>query len=405
MTTATRLGYRLIDADNHYYEPYDCFTRHIEPAFADRAIHAVKAGDGVGRLYYGSRRLGYSSSIITDYVGAPGSFRAFFDGEEDKGGWRQTDVIRAYDYPAMMHRDARLALMDAQGIEACIMLPSLGTHWEPEVDDIPALYANLTAFNKWAEDDWGYDFGGRIFSVALMSLADPDLAVRELDRVLALGARLVNLKAGPAVLAGTGGGRSPADPVFDPFWARVNEAGVKVVLHTGNFGYSAWFGAQWSEDPHPRMHAMSAFQWATCQNERPVADTLTALIMHNLFGRFPGVRVLTIENGSAWIGPLLTVLDKAAKMAGTGSGLGGPITGTPSAIFKEHVYVSPFYEEDIASLAGLIGPGRVLFGSDYPHPEGLDDPGSYADRIASMDQESVRRIMRDNTAQLLGLSR
>jgi predicted TIM-barrel fold metal-dependent hydrolase len=398
MTTATALTFPVVDADNHYYEPYDCFTRHIDPAFADRAIHAIKADDGVGRLYYGTERLGYASAIISDYVGAPGSFRAFFDGEEDGGGWRQRQVIQAHDYPPMMHRDARIALMDDQHIEACIMLPSLGVQWEPEVGDIPALYANLTAFNKWAEDDWGYAFDNRIFGVALMSLADPGLAVRELDRILALGARLIHLKAGP-----TPDGRSPADPVFDPFWARVNETGVKVVLHTGNFGYSAWFGAQWSEEPHPRMHAMSAFQWATCQNERPVADTLTAMILHNLFGRFPNVRVLTIENGSTWVGPLLKVLDKAAKMAGNGPWLGGPLADAPSAVFREHVYVSPFYEEDIAALAGLIGAKQVLFGSDYPHPEGLDDPASYADRIAAMDPESVRQIMRGNTARLLGL--
>jgi hypothetical protein len=29
--------YRLVDVDNHYYEPDDCFTRHLDPAFTNRA--------------------------------------------------------------------------------------------------------------------------------------------------------------------------------------------------------------------------------------------------------------------------------------------------------------------------------------------------------------------------------
>lgn len=397
MDARSPLGYRLIDADNHYYEPYDCFTRHIEPQFSDLAIHVDKGADGLGRMYIGADRMGYSSVIPCDYVGAPGSQRAFFEDEADKDGWRQVDVIKAHDYPAMMDRTARLELMDEQNIEASIMLPTLGTHWEPEMPHAAAVFANLRAFNRWLEDDWGYAHENRIFGVALLSLADVELAVDELDRVLDVGARLIHLRAGPV------NGRSPADPHFDAFWTRVNEAGTPVILHTGNFGYSAWFASQWSELPHPKLHEMSAFQWATCQNERPVADTISALILHNLFGRFPNVRVLTIENGSTWVEPLLAVLDKAGKMAGRGLWLGGPVTAKPSDIFREHVYVSPFYEEDIAHLAGIIGVDRVLFGSDYPHPEGLEQPQDYARRIDRLAPDGVRRIMRDNTAELLGL--
>jgi hypothetical protein len=46
--------YRLVDVDNHYYEPDDCFTRHLDPAFADRAFHIERAADGLGRPYFGS---------------------------------------------------------------------------------------------------------------------------------------------------------------------------------------------------------------------------------------------------------------------------------------------------------------------------------------------------------------
>jgi hypothetical protein len=68
--TPTRLGYELVDADNHYYEPYDAFTRYIDPAFADRAINVQVDGKGRGKLYFGDRQFRYMRVIQTDYIGA-----------------------------------------------------------------------------------------------------------------------------------------------------------------------------------------------------------------------------------------------------------------------------------------------------------------------------------------------
>ncbi|HXA61205.1 MAG TPA: hypothetical protein VNW94_18750, partial [Streptosporangiaceae bacterium] len=103
MPDQPKLGYRLIDADNHYYEPYDCFTRHLEPAFADRSVHVVKDGRGLGRLYFGQRKLGFMRVIQSDYTGTPGSLHELFAGEMEHG-FAQTEVINAHDFPAMMHK-------------------------------------------------------------------------------------------------------------------------------------------------------------------------------------------------------------------------------------------------------------------------------------------------------------
>ncbi len=58
-------------------------------------------------------------------------------------------------------------------------------------------------------------------------------------------------------------------------------------------------------------------------------------------------------------------------------------------VIKRNIYISPFWEEDLGALAGLIGVDHVLFGSDYPHPEGLADPASYLDELEGLDEESV----------------
>src|SRR5205807_6112159 len=141
-------------------------------------------------------------------------------------------------------------------------------------------------------------------SLALLSLLDVEMAIDEVERLVELGVRLVHLKAGPVA------GRSPADPMFDPVWARLAEAGVPVAFHVGVSGYREMYSTSWGEPAGIPGHQMSAFQFVTCHGERPIVDTLCALVLHNLFGRHPSLRVVTIENGSAWVPNLLKAMDK-----------------------------------------------------------------------------------------------
>jgi predicted TIM-barrel fold metal-dependent hydrolase len=97
----------------------------------------------------------------------------------------------------------------------------------------------------------------------------------------------------------------------------------------------------------------------------------------------------------------MRVMDKMVGMARGGPWPGGRLTDKPSAIFREHVYVSPFHEEDIRGLAETIGSERVLFGSDWPHPEGLAEPRDFADGLSGMSQGDIGLIMRTNLQSLL----
>src|SRR3546814_12074725 len=78
----------------------------------------------------------------------------------------------------------------------------------------------------------------------MVSLADVDLACKELDWALENGARMVSIR--PAPVPGYRGSRSLSNPEFDPFWARVNESGIFVVLHVSDSGYAEiyrWWGS------------------------------------------------------------------------------------------------------------------------------------------------------------------
>ena len=390
------MNYQLVDADGHYYESDDCFSRHIEAQWKSETVRVERRADGLGRVYIGKKRT-FMSVMPGDYASAPGAKLGLFSGKQEDG-FAHKEVINARDYPAFTDKRARLEFLDQQDIEATLMLPTLAVAVEEDLaHDVELTYASLRAFNRWLEEDWGYGADGRLFGVPMLSLLDLDRALVELKRVLKAGARLVHLRPGPV------GGRSPGHPMFDPFWATLAEAGVGVVFHVSNSGYNRAFGALWSENPNNPSHNQSPLQWALCNTERPIVDTLTALTLHNLFGRHPKIRIISIENGSSWIKPLMKAVDKAAALGRQGPMLGGELPAKPSQALVEHLWVSPFPEDDVPELIDLLGAEHVLFGSDYPHPEGLRLPRDFVPLLDGCSEAVRRKVLRSNTAGLIGL--
>ena len=407
------VDYRVFDADNHYYEPVDMFARYIDPEFAERTFRPVEQ-DGETVVLFDGRPFGFVGGTGSKRRIRPGALRARLRGDEADD---DDDVDDSY----AADPTARVAMMDAQGIEATLMFPSTGVTIENFLRSDPELLlAHVRAFNRWLAESWTYDFEHRIFSPALISLADPDEAVAQLDVVLDRGARAVQMLPGPATW-----GRSPADPVYDPYWARVQEAGTLVTYHLGNSGYMERYSADWGEDPDPdgispegvgprgasgqrgpnEQGGRSAFQWTMLYRDRPIMDTLAILVYHNLFGRFPGVQVMSVENGSIWVPYLLRAMDNMKGMGRNGPWPGGYVEGRPSEVFKRHVYVSPHhYGEDVAGLVELLGVDRVLFGSDFPHAEGMSAEHDYREKAgefaAKLGDTDVRRIMRENGMSL-----
>jgi predicted TIM-barrel fold metal-dependent hydrolase len=387
--------HRLVDADNHYYETDDSFTRFIEPAFRDRAVHIVRDSDGPGRPYVGAQPLYFLTRNPSDLVGKPGVVVQKKDQRYEP--LAPDELMQPNEIPEYARREARLRWMDEQGIDGVLLFPGLTLTVEHQLrDDRDVCVANMRAFNRWLDDEWGFAYQDRVFGVPFLTLVDLDEAVRDLEWALGRGARAVHLLFAPVY------GRSVADPYFDPFWARLAEARVPVCFHGCDSGYSELFSVQWGERPRPPAHAQSAFQRAMFYGERPIMDTLASLVLHNLFGRFPDLQAMSIENGSAWLPYLLRVMDHAEKTGAQGHWLGGRIDDHPGAIFRRHVSVAPFDDDDIRGIVDLVGADRVLLGSDYPHPEGFPEPRKFFEGAHLTAKERVL-VEHDNAAALLHL--
>lgn len=397
----TDLAYQTFDADSHYYETPDCFVRHMP---ADRKHRAFQLAtiDGVDQPVVDGRAVSvfHPEGFFQHEAALPGSLREMMrsikSGEATtSGGHGGSSLVGPID-PAALDPAARMVLMDRQGVEATMVFPSTAVFVEPTFEgDAELLWDNFRAFNRWIDEEWGFATQGRIFCAPMISLTDRDAACEELDWVLSRGARVVVLTAGPAA------GRSPADPWFDPFWSRMNEAQVLCCIHVGDSGYNARLSSDWGDRPDPMAYQQSAFQWTHMFGDRPIMETVSALIYGNLFGRFTDVRVATIEYGSLWVDYLLRAMDKMIGMARGGPWPGGRLRDRPSEIFRRHVYVAPFHEDDIPRLADLIGADRVLFGSDWPHPEGIANPNDFANGLSGMSDGDIELIMRANLEALL----
>jgi predicted TIM-barrel fold metal-dependent hydrolase len=390
----TKLGYPVFDIDNHYYEPANCFVDWVEPRYRDRAVRLEVQPDGTRQIFFGDAPLvNDGTNFVDDQCVKPGALRELLRSQQ---GGLPSDAAREPTRREYLEREPRLELMNEQGLESACLFPSLGVMLEYWMQhDVELAYACFDGFNRYLDETWGFDYQGRIYTAPVISLLDLDRAVAQLEEVIRRGARVIALTAGPAF------GRSPADPYFDPFWARVNEAKLAVAYHIGEPGYVHRYADDWGEDPNPRSYSRSALQWSIFMGDRPLMDTMMALIYHNLFGRFPNVKVLSVENGSIWVAYLLKVMDKMKGMARGGPWPGGYLKGKPSDVFKEHVWVAPYHEEDVNGLVDLLGPEHVLFGSDFLHAEGLANPVDFVDSISGRSEEEIRLIMRENARRLI----
>ncbi|UDY36629.1 amidohydrolase family protein [Dermatobacter hominis] len=384
-------GMPVFDADNHLYETQDAFTRFLPDRYR-RAIDYVEVR-GRTKIVVRGQISDYIPNPTFDVVARPGAQEDYYRrGNPEGRSTREIFGEPMRSIPAFREPGPRLELMDEQGLDRTLMFPTLASLLEERMRDDPELtHAAVHALNRWLYETWRFDYEGRIFTTPVITLPIVERAIEELEWVVERGARAVLIR--PAPVPGYEGPRSFALPEFDPFWERVVASGVLVAFHSSDSGYARftgeWSGGRGEMLPfrHDAFRMMSSW--------RPVEDAAASLLCHGLLSRFPGLDVAFIENGSTWVAPLLGNLASVYKK------MPQEFAEDPVEVFKRQVHISPFWEEDLGALADLIGPTQVLFGSDYPHPEGLADPTSYIDEMAHVPEETVRLVMGGNLARLM----
>ena len=388
----------VFDADNHYWEASDAFTRYRSPEFAERGV-LVREVDGRMRyVVHGDLHPWIPGPGDANPRPQPGAFL-------DRSGRSIPEMLTSEDpkeHPEWFNRDARLRVMDTQGVEACFMFPSQGVCMEgPMQPDVEAIVDIFRGFNRWIDDEWGFAYRDRIFGAPYLTLSDLDAAIEELEWVLDHGARIVAVRPGPVFTPE--GWKSPADPVYDPFWARVAEARLVVACHPGfDDGYRDVENAvarSWGYESRRREGAVSSLNFyepivGALMGHRLIHDFMVVIVAQGLFERHPALRLASIENGVKWVPDALKTFARLS--------MGDPATPTNLIEqFHEHVWVTPFTDDDVHALLELVPVERVLFGSDYPHAEGFAEPKQFLSLLEGISARDQQRIMRDNARELM----
>jgi predicted TIM-barrel fold metal-dependent hydrolase len=382
----------VFDADNHLYETKDAFTRHLPRQYRS----AVDYVDVRGRTKIAIRGKisEYIPNPTFEVVARPGAMEDYFRFGNPEGKNRRElfgEPMRSL--PGFSEPAPRLELMDEQGIDRSLMFPTLASLLEERMRDDPDLtHAVVHSLNQWMHETWTFDYESRIFATPVITLPVVEKAIGELDWVVERGAKVVLIRPAPAW--GYRGPRSPGLPEFDPFWERVVAHDILVAMHSSDSGYER-FANEWVGE-NTEMLPFKPQAFRMLQAWRPVEDAVASLVCHGALSRHPQLKVAVIENGSSWVEPLLKNLADVYKK------MPHEFVEHPVDVVKRNIYISPFWE-DLGALAQLIGDEHVLFGSDYPHPEGLADPASYVRELDGLPDESIRKIMGGNLARLLNV--
>ena len=135
-------------------------------------------------------------------------------------------------------------------------------------------------------------------------------------------------------------------------------------------------------------------------SHRPIIDAMYSIVAHGMLSRFPGIKAASVENGS-YLAPACLLEDFRTVYAQ----MPQEFAEDPVEVFMRQVWVNPFWEDPVDELVGLIGADRVLFGSDWPHGECLDEPLSWVDFCAKagIAAGDVEKMMGANLSGLMGI--
>jgi predicted TIM-barrel fold metal-dependent hydrolase len=377
---------RTVDADQHIFEPRTMWRDHIDPSYRDRAL-AIEDDDlGYAWLTWQGKQLYLAEPQRPTQAREIGAARL----RRQRGEAAE----KSYDEsvpPAYTDASARVTALDEFGLDAAVLFPNFGLLWEDMLGaDLGALCANLTACNRWQAEN-AVDGGGRLFPVAHLTLRDPDWAMNEIERLGRDGLRLAMVAPAPV------NGLRLSHPDLAPLWSAFCDYGVTPVFHVGGFQgplHPAWYAA----DPEPVDRLLDS----VFLNVAP-AVAIADLIVNGTLEQLPDLRLGVVELTAAWVPSFQLMLDGSWDFYSLRhGGPYHPLAMRPSDYFCRQVRVSALSYEDPATLIRQVGDDTIMFGSDWPHAEGIAEPYADYDRaITGLPDSSRTKLMAGNVEFLL----
>ena len=367
------------DADSHVMEPADWLAPYADKALRERFVGPGPSRERVETQVAAAlaRQIdpAAQAKAAENLIGGPKGWIAF-------GAFDRAEREKALDELGF----------DRQLVFATSSLAQFRTSTDPEV-----LYGGSRAHNRAMAD---FCRSKRLIGVAYVPLDDPARALAEAREAVRLGCGAVWVPSTPA------GERSPGHPDLDPFWTFLAENRIPFMLHIGPG--SRVLPKEYTNNGKPRSPDLHGGGENLRFKDFVVLPFsaqmfLAALIYDGLFDRVPDVRGGVIEFGAAWVPGFLRQLDLGYRSFSRTDPLLQSARLKPSEYIRKHVKFTPFPGEDAGYLIKDAGPELFMFSSDYPHPEGTNDPiGRFERTFRDIGDDARDRFYSRNFEEMMG---
>jgi len=289
-------------------------------------------------------------------------------------GAAAVDVVRGqkgWNAPGAFDSAERKAALDDLGFDRQLVFSTFSASQYLHHDDLEVRYGGVRAHNRAMAAFCSQD--SRLIAAGQLALADPGRCVAEMAEGVRLGCGAFWIPGMPV------GDKSPGHPDFDLVWQAFCDLNVPFLLHVGPNSPTK-IGA-YENNGQPRPRDITGAEGGENLRVRDFMllsvgpqQFLTALVFDGVFARFPRLRGGVIELGAGWVPEYLRTLDLSQRIFKKTDPSVDALPLRASEYIRRAVKFTPFPGEDVGRLIRDAGAELFMFSSDYPHPEGTDDP-------------------------------
>ena len=376
MTYATNRPY--CDADSHIMETRDWIAKFADPEILAKLpeMSLLKSGTK-------------SFEVINEAVVKQKRRAAV--------GTSAVDVVKGqkgWNAPGAFDASERTAALDDLGFNRQLVFSTFSASQYLHHEDLDVRYGGVRAHNRAMAAFCSLD--PRLIAAGQVSLADPERCVAEMAEGIRLGCGAFWIPGMPV------GDKSPGHPDFDRVWQAFCDLNVPFLLHVGP--NSPTKIAAYENNAQPRPKDITGAEGGENLRVRDFMllsvgpqQFLTALVFDGVFARFPRLRGGVIELGAGWVPEYLRTLDLSQKIFKKTDPSVERLTMKASEYIRRAVKFTPFPGEDVGRLIRDAGAELFMFSSDYPHPEGTDDPiGRFERTFKGISEEAKAKFYSEN---------
>jgi predicted TIM-barrel fold metal-dependent hydrolase len=373
----------MYDADSHIMETPGWIERHADPEILTRLPP-----------------LGLSKAGTATYT----TIESAMDRAKERAA-RGTPVenviagVKGWNAPGAFDPAERSKALDDLGFAGQLVFSTFAAGQYLRHADPAIVYGGIRAHNRAIAEFCAND--PRLIAVGQISLLDPERAVHAIREGTKLGCGAFWIPAMPA------GERAPGHTDIDPVWQTLCELRVPFMLHVGPntpFVSKAYLnnGKPLAPDLIGGGENLRVRDFVTLSFAPQLF--LSALVFDGVFERFADLRGGVIELGAGWVPQFLRTLDAGQKIFSRSDPQVGQLGHRASEYIRRQVRFTPFPGEDIGSMIADAGPELFLFSSDYPHPEGTDDPmGRFERKMQDVDAPAREQFYSLNFRYMMGM--